>query len=575
MAILLDYRVRFAVFGGLTLALYLNTVCPAVHFWDTAEIISAAWSLGIPHPPGFPLYTLLGRVVIAAGILSPAISMNILSAFSGAGAVVLTLFIFRELENGRETIGGYLAAALFALGNNLWMQSVRAEVYAFNILLLGISLVSFFRFKKMKDFRLFIAGLYFWGLSAVTHTASAAASFIPFLILGLGNGAWKIFNRKKILVCFVIIILAFSASLYLPIRSSLKPDINWGQPTTFDKFWSMITAREFAFTINFKGSDQFYARMVTNWKMLSAALPLLPLIFTIAGIVRWRKKSFLILLFVFGLSIAFMREELPYPDHLGYLLLSAFVLAVWTGSGFNGLTSYLSRRKQIKLISKRIEGFISIVLIAIMIVPFFLVQYPRHNLRESRWADKLGRDIIEPLPLSSIVMFNDISSYFICRYLQVVEGLRNDCDIVLPGLLSGGSKSKNWYLNELNKRTAVSGLNQLPPSETGVIARIIEANHTTRPVYCEYGDDFRPFAQYLQPEGILFKVELIPDSAISVNPDYRFPNKIEFKDDRGAALAFAERIYAKGLYYLDIGENEKAERAFQAAFTLSGDIREE
>ena len=574
-SILSNYRARYAVFGGLTLALYLNTMCPAIRFWDTAEIISASWSLGIPHAPGFPLFTLLGRIVIIPGVLSPAAAMNVLSALSGAGAVVLVLLIFKELENDRETIGGYLAAALFTLGSNLWTQSTHTEVYAFNILLLEISLLSFLRFRRTTDFRLFIAGLYFWGLSAITHTASAAASFIPFLILSLGNGAWKKLDYKKIFAGVLILILAGSAFLYLPIRSSLEPAINWGQPTTFDKFWGMITASEFAFSVNLKSAPQIFTRIAAEWKMLSAALPVLALAFTIAGVLRWRKKLFLILLFIFGLAIAFIREELPYPDHLGYLLLSAFALAVWTGSGLNGLISLLSRWKGTKLNSKRIGTIVSFALLLMIIVPLFIVQYPRHDLSGNRWAEKLGRDTLEPLPRSSIIMFNDISSYFISRYFQVVEGLREDCDIILPGFLSSGSKSKSWYLNEINERTTITGLNELHLSKTGIIARIIEANHAARPIYCEYGEDFRPFARYLQPEGLLFRVVVAPDSAHAEIPGYRFPDKSEFGNDRGAVLAFAERLYAMGLYYNDIGEKEKAKRAFQAAFTLSGDIKEE
>jgi len=44
--------------GALTL--YLNTVCPTVYWYDSAEFASAAAVLGIPHPPGYPIYTLLG-----------------------------------------------------------------------------------------------------------------------------------------------------------------------------------------------------------------------------------------------------------------------------------------------------------------------------------------------------------------------------------------------------------------------------------------------------------------------------------------------------------------------------------
>ena len=65
-----------------TFAVYLATVCPTVPFGDGGELIAAADSLGVAHPPGYPLYTTLGWGALHVLPGEPALRMNLLSALS-------------------------------------------------------------------------------------------------------------------------------------------------------------------------------------------------------------------------------------------------------------------------------------------------------------------------------------------------------------------------------------------------------------------------------------------------------------------------------------------------------------
>ena len=75
------YRAELAV-GATLLAIYLATLAPSVTLWDSGEFLSAIHSLGIPHPPGTPLYILLANVwaKIWAPLVGFAYSVNMLSA---------------------------------------------------------------------------------------------------------------------------------------------------------------------------------------------------------------------------------------------------------------------------------------------------------------------------------------------------------------------------------------------------------------------------------------------------------------------------------------------------------------
>src|SRR5260221_12365875 len=86
----LDYRPSYlaaAVVSVVILALYVVTLAPSTAMWDTSEYITAAYTLGLPHPPGNPLFVLIGRVFAILPIAkSLAMRINVLAAVCSAGS---------------------------------------------------------------------------------------------------------------------------------------------------------------------------------------------------------------------------------------------------------------------------------------------------------------------------------------------------------------------------------------------------------------------------------------------------------------------------------------------------------
>src|SRR5438105_5659963 len=100
----LDYRpsylaasiVAFAVF-----LLYIVTLSPSTAMWDTSEYISAAYTLGLPHPPGNPLFVLIGRVFAVLPIApNVAMRINILAAVCSAGSAAMWFLITERILVG-------------------------------------------------------------------------------------------------------------------------------------------------------------------------------------------------------------------------------------------------------------------------------------------------------------------------------------------------------------------------------------------------------------------------------------------------------------------------------------------
>ena len=142
----------FAALAALVVLLgYLVSLAPSVTFWDAGEFIAAAHILGIPHPPGTPLFVMLGRVWdVAIPGLSTAYSTNLMSAmFSAGSSGFLFLFCHAALAKGAEgmdaatgklfRIGGAFAASLVAafMFTN-WQNSVETEVYQVAMFSIGL-----------------------------------------------------------------------------------------------------------------------------------------------------------------------------------------------------------------------------------------------------------------------------------------------------------------------------------------------------------------------------------------------------------------------------------------------------
>ena len=106
-------------------ALYAGTLAPGVGAGDRGELLLAAESLGVPHPPGYPLWILLARLAAAIPFGTLAGRVNALSALLAAAAAGLLYVTARRLGAGR--FGAAVAAALFTISIPVWRVAVEAE----------------------------------------------------------------------------------------------------------------------------------------------------------------------------------------------------------------------------------------------------------------------------------------------------------------------------------------------------------------------------------------------------------------------------------------------------------------
>ncbi|MBR9861761.1 DUF2723 domain-containing protein [bacterium] len=155
----------------ISLVVYILTLEPSVSLWDCGEFISASDKLQVVHPPGAPLFLMLGRlfaIFAEAGTNEVAIAVNMLSAVASAATVMLTFWITvhfgkkiigvglnddsLELGKGLSILGAGLVAALsVTFMDTFWFSAVEAEVYASSSCFMALAFWGILRWERIKD----------------------------------------------------------------------------------------------------------------------------------------------------------------------------------------------------------------------------------------------------------------------------------------------------------------------------------------------------------------------------------------------------------------------------------------
>ncbi|RMF58069.1 MAG: DUF2723 domain-containing protein [Calditrichaeota bacterium] len=188
----------FLVFA-FSLIMYFRTVAPTVSFWDCGEFIACSFRLAVPHPPGAPLYLLVGRVFTLIPeflIENVGLRVNIISVISSAFTILflylIIVHLFREFQPSREgflkyvpNIGAAVGALTFAFTHSFWWNAVEAEVYAPSMLFTGLVVWLIFRWAERSEeignekYVLLIA--YLMGLAIGVHLLNVLA--IPTILM--------------------------------------------------------------------------------------------------------------------------------------------------------------------------------------------------------------------------------------------------------------------------------------------------------------------------------------------------------------------------------------------------------
>ena len=241
----LDYRPSYlaaTIAGVLVFLLYLVTLAPSTAMWDTSEYIAAAYTLGLPHPPGNPLFVLLGRVMSLLPIAgSVAMRINIFAAACSAVAAAMWFLTTERVlvswfpERWRRIVGASVATIIGATAFTVWNQSVVNEK-VYTVSLAGIAIISWLMIRWSDDpdgpkaDKIIVLVAYLLGLGYANHMAGMLAA--PAVGLAILVRRPRFLLRWKLILASVLA-LGFGITPFAiqPIRAAYYPSMNEGEPT--------------------------------------------------------------------------------------------------------------------------------------------------------------------------------------------------------------------------------------------------------------------------------------------------------------------------------------------------------
>ena len=498
-----SYRIA-ALVGLGVLALYLATLAPTTAMWDASEYITAAYTLGIPHPPGNPLFVLLGRVASLVPLGSVAMRVNALAAACSALSAALWFLVAERVlaawspVRWTRVVAAVTAALLGASTFTVWNQSVVNEK-VYTVSLGFFAIVSWLTVRWCDDpdgpvaDRLLVMIAYLIGLGYTNHPAGLLVG--PAVTIAVLVRRPRTLLRWRLLLAGVLaLMLGLTPFAVEPIRAAWHPVLNEGEPTGcpqtigFGCTFSKTTATRLMANIN---RDQygkpdlsvrqapFSAQMGMWWlyfkwqwlRDVHGAQPTLQTALALAffmlgilgGLTHWRyeRASF----WFFGPLVVTVTVALVYymnfrygasqsPEMAGvarevrdrdyFYLWSYSTWSVWAALGLAALWRALAIRVPAKE-TRRWVTTAPVLLVGVLPLAGNWRDASRARETATReWAHDLLNSV-EPYGILITLGDNDT---FPLWYAQEVEGVRRDVTVAVTSLLN-----TDWYPRGLSHRS--------------------------------------------------------------------------------------------------------------------------
>lgn len=471
------------------LALYVATLAPTTAMWDASEYIAAAKVLGIPHPPGNPLFVLLAHTFALLPVpLSFAGRVNLLAATTSAlSAALWFLVAYRALRGWQlprmpRLVISVACAWIGATCFTVWNQSVVNEK-VYTVAMLGLAASAWAAMQWLdaqpgsrRAASLLVLIVYLCGLGYANHPAG----FLPLPALGV----LVLWQRPRTLLAWrtlaatgLMLAVGLTPFLYQPIRAAYRPAINVGAPTacdgppqlactfsraTFDKVRANVSREQYGGHRVADRQAPLSAQFGMWWQyfewqtmrdaagrlpQLQQALAVVLLLLGLGGgFMHWQRDRSSFAFFgplVFTLTPALIvylnfKYGATQAPELGnsvprevrdrdYFYLWSFATwGVWVGMGLGALWQRAARH---------ITWPRSAVVMSVALLPLLLNANAAPR-RGQEFTARWGRDLLESVEPNGLLITSGDNDSFPVWYAQLVEGVRPDVTIVITPYLN-------------------------------------------------------------------------------------------------------------------------------------------
>jgi len=433
---------------GVALALYVSTLAPTVLPADSGEFQLVSNVLGMAHPPGYPLYTLLGKLFTLLPIGDRAWRVNLFAAVCGALTLAVVAGSIRRVTG--SVAAALVGTAVLGLSATFWAQSTVANIRSLTALLTASCLALLLRWGETQSRRDLIAFGVCFGLG-VGHHPSISLLGLPFLAYLLVQSPGILLKPRRWAPALAAWAASLLVLLYLPIRSLTGvPGIS-----SWADFANYVLALGFrGDVLHLRSAADLAARVgvwanimqlqfgpVLPWAMLLAVLPL----------ARRDWRALLLLAGTWAVN-AFSAITYRAPQTVEYLIPSYVALAMLLGHGLGPVRRHLALHAASRHLPRRVGATLAALLLCCGVANG-LVNYPSFRvLHRDTTARDYAQAVLQDAPPNALVLSNwhRATSFW---YLQQVEGLRPDVEVayVHP---EGARPNQEVWLGRIEKGLA-------------------------------------------------------------------------------------------------------------------------
>ncbi len=531
---------------------YLITLAPSLDFIDAGELATVAYTFGVAHPTGYPLFTMLGGLWSHIPLGSVIYRMNLFSAVCSSVAIAFYVYLIwfliqlqdkkkmpvpakakakngqtlrpqPQLSEGLRLVVAVFGALVIALSETYWKTALAVEVYPLHVLMLSIVLNLFVRavldteVAPVKQSKFFFLFAFLFGLSFTNHMTTILL-FPAFIVAYFQRFRFGAQSWKRIGMAIPVFFAGLLPYLYLPLRGAMQPVMNWGYPVNLERFFWHISGKQYRVWI-FSSMDAAKKQFVYFLSSYAGEFAYFALAFILIGVVyafRRQKRVgwFLIMLFIGCLSYSINYD---IHDIDSYFLLSYIASAIWAAYGLYAVLMRL-KSEQFRT-GLAIAGVSALAMLGVL--------FGRVSERGNYLVEDYTRNMFNCLKPNALVLSYQwdywVSASF---YMQQVEHCRPDVVIIDKELLR-----RSWYLIALKKNhpeiyrrsqreielfsEELTKFEHDDPYESAIIekryndmiASFVEKNYDDRPVYMtiEIEQHLAPDFDRV-PEGLAFRL---------------------------------------------------------------------
>ena len=438
----------------LAAILYFLTAARDIVVGDAPEFITVAATLGVPHAPGYPLFTMLGHLFSMLPLGPIPFRVNLLCATCDALAVgVVYLTAFRLTG---QRLAAASAALLLAINSTFWTWSLAAEVFPLNNLLASLLIFLLVSWHEQPERTGVLTAAFFVGGLGLTNQQTIVLLVPAFCFVLWVHRAFLRTHPRALVTGAVSFFIGLLPYAYVPWASSRHPFYNWGEVSSFRKLLGLIARRSYGTGHLVSTTEYLGGSAAPRIQALLVSLgPLLGLMTVLGMVYAFRRRRwyfwFCLLAFagvgpffvyITNLNLATAPSALFVLEK--FFLLSHVVVAPLAALGVlliaELISSYRATRPGAPV------GLVAGILFVAIFASVFR-NYREIDQSHNHIARTFAEDVLTTVAPETILFTSGDAVVLPLTYLHDVEKKRPDVTLIVLPLLPA-----DWYLRQLRER---------------------------------------------------------------------------------------------------------------------------